>query len=170
MTIYQGMVDMPERSWLDELYRRQRQPLFLIAWNVLRCPALAEDAVHSAFVRLAALPAAPREPKLYVFRAVRNAAIDLARDRGRRRDQPTDALERYAKVDAPAVDDESLVAAQAALEQLDEGSREVVELHLQASLTFQEIAGLLDQPLPTVASRYRRGLGKLRELLEICHE
>ncbi len=170
MSICQGMVDMPERSWLDELYRRQRRPLFLIAWNVLRCPGLSEDAVHSAFVRLAALPAAPREPKLYAFRAVRNAAVDLARARNRQQVEPAAAIEGYTKVDAPAVDDESLVAAQAALEQLDDVSREVVELHLHASLTFQEIAGLLDQPLPTVASRYRRALEKLRDLLEICHE
>jgi RNA polymerase sigma-70 factor (ECF subfamily) len=164
------MVEMPERCWLEDLYRRHRRPLFLIAWNVLRCPDLAEDAVHSAFVRLAGLPIAPREPKLYAFRAVRKAAVDLARVRGRNPTKPAASLDGFAKVNLSGLDDETLVAAQSAVEQLHETAREVVELHLHGSLTFQEIAGLLNQPLPTVASRYRRALEKLRELLEICHE
>jgi RNA polymerase sigma-70 factor (ECF subfamily) len=67
-------------------------------------------------------------------------------------------------------DDESLAAVSAALEMLDDVSREVVELRLHAALTFEEIAELLDRPLPTVASRYRRALEKLRQTLEVCHE
>jgi RNA polymerase sigma-70 factor (ECF subfamily) len=164
------MVDMPERIWLDELYRQYRRPLFLIAWNVLHCQDLAEDAVHSAFVRLAGLPGAPRDPKLYAFRTVRNAAIDLARMRRRHTAESGAALETCAQPDSSAASDESLVEAQAALVQLDDAARDVVELHLHASLTFQEIAELLDQPLPTVASRYRRAIERIRELMEICHE
>src|SRR5438874_494723 len=102
------MVVMPERSWLDELYRRHRRPLFLVAWNVLHCPDLAEDAVHSAFVRLAGLPNAPHEPKLYAFRAVRNAAVDLTRIRGRDSFAPAAALDGCTKVESPTVDDETL--------------------------------------------------------------
>jgi RNA polymerase sigma-70 factor, ECF subfamily len=66
--------------------------------------------------------------------------------------------------------DVSLAAASAALENLEPVAREVVELHIRAALTFQEIAAILEQPLPTVASRYRRALEKLRETLEVCHE
>lgn len=161
---------MPDRTWLEELYRCHRRPLFLIAWNVLRCQDLAEDAVHSTFVRLAGLAKVPREAKLYAFRAVRNAAVDLARVRGRYPSEPAEWQEPCTKLETPAVDDEVLAEAQSALEQLDDAAREVIELRLHASLTFQEIAELLDQPLPTVASRYRRAIEKLRELMGICHE
>jgi len=75
---------MPDQVWLDDLYRQHRQPLLLTAWNILRCPSLAEDAVQAAFARLAKLPKPPYEPKLYAFRAVRNAALDCARARARR--------------------------------------------------------------------------------------
>jgi RNA polymerase sigma-70 factor, ECF subfamily len=161
---------MPEPAWLDDLYRQHRRPLFLAAWNVLRCPSLAEDAVHSAFARLAKLAKPPQQPKLYAFRAVRNAALDFAKVRARRREEPILAEMEPVSLELLSSDDESLDAVSAALEQLDEVAREVVELHLHAALTFQEIAALLKQPLPTVASRYRRALEKLRQVLEVCRE
>jgi RNA polymerase sigma-70 factor, ECF subfamily len=161
---------MPHRDWLDDLYRQHRQPLFLTAWNILRCPSLAEDAVHSAFARLAKLRKPPAQPKLYAFRAVRNAAFDLARNRARRREAPILAGIDRADCEFLADGDDSLAAVSAALEELDAFSREVVELHLHAALTFQEIATLLKQPLPTVAARYRRALEKLRAAMEVCHE
>jgi RNA polymerase sigma factor (sigma-70 family) len=44
--------------------------------------------------------------------------------------------------------------------------REVVTLHLDAGLTFQQIADELDEPLWTVTSRYRRTLNRLRDALK----
>jgi RNA polymerase sigma-70 factor (ECF subfamily) len=163
-------VGLPEQSWLAELYRENRRPLFLTAWNILRCSALAEDAVHSAFVRLARMRRPPRDPKLYAFRAVRNAAVDVAKMRGRRREEPF-VIDLPPENPLPdLVDAEALAAISAALEELDDDAREVVELHLQAGLTHQETAKLLGEPLPTVASRYRRALEKLRRMLELSNE
>ena len=161
---------MPDRDWLEGIYRRHRRPLFLTAWNVLRCPSLAEDAVHSAFVRLAELSVPPGEPKLYAFRAVRNAAIDLARARCRRHEEQISVEENGPQVATQPAEDEALSAVHIALSHLDERAREVVELHLHGRLTFQEIAMLCNEPLQTVASRYRRALEKLRQLLEVYHE
>lgn len=161
---------MPEQSWLGELYREFRRPLFLVAWNVLRCTALAEDAVHSAFVRMAGLELPPRDPRLYVFRAVRNAALDTARRRGTRREQAIVVDIGFAETSPSWSGDETRCVLERALDDLDSASRETVELHLHSGLTFQEIAAIVDQPLPTVASRYRRALAKLRGLVEVCHE
>ena len=161
---------MADPTWLDDLYREYRRPLFLTAWNILRCSSLAEDAVHSAFLGLADLQKAPREPKLYAFRAVRNAAVDCARTRARRREEamPTDAASGV--FDPLSGGGDLLIAAAAALNQLEETAREVVELHLHSGLTFREIASLLEEPLQTVASRYRRALEKIRVSLEVCGE
>jgi RNA polymerase sigma-70 factor (ECF subfamily) len=156
--------------WLDELYRQYRQPLFLTAWNIVRCSSLAEDAVHSAFVRLAELRKAPRGPKLYAFRAVRNAAVDLSRNRARRREEPIGVEGTSESVGPVSGDKELSIAVSAALNQLDDAAREIVELHLHSGLTFREIASVVEEPLQTVASRYRRALEKLRQLLEVCGE
>ena len=40
--------------------------------------------------------------------------------------------------------------------------REIVNLKIMGELTFQEIAGILKQPLGTVTWRYRSAMGKLR--------
>ena len=67
-------------------------------------------------------------------------------------------------------DGEQMVeAVRQAIERLDPASREAVELHSQAGLTFQEIADLTGEPLSTVSSRYRRALARIREQCEVRH-
>ncbi len=161
---------MAQQDWVEEVYRRHRRSLYLTAWNVLRCSSLAEDAIHSAFLRLTEARVSPTDPKLYVFRAVRNAAIDLARARGRRQEESLSVGDEVRSFAMPTVENDCIAAAESALLQLDEPSREVVELHLHGRLTFQEIAEVCCEPLQTVASRYRRALEKLRRLLEVPHE
>jgi|HubBroStandDraft_6_1064221.scaffolds.fasta_scaffold1216413_1 RNA polymerase sigma-70 factor (ECF subfamily) len=161
---------MPAGTWLEEVYRRHRRPLLLTAWNVLRCPTLAEDAVQSAFAGLVDLRRVPDDPKLYVFRAVRNAAIDISRSRARRRERPMLAETEEALSGNSSAEADSLASIAAALERLDPAAREIVELHIHGELTFQEIATLLEEPLQTVASRYRRALERLRRLPEMCRE
>jgi RNA polymerase sigma-70 factor, ECF subfamily len=161
---------MPRSAWLGAIYEQFRRELFATAWVVLRQSDLAEDAVHSAFARLVRLPKPPADPKLYVFRSVRNAAIDLAKARSRRREEP---LAGNWDTAGPAPDSSSaelsgLVAD--ALERLAAESREVIELHLHAALTFQEIAQMLDEPLPTVTARYYRALEKLGQEIKVRHE
>ncbi|MBQ5876157.1 MAG: hypothetical protein IIW60_09865, partial [Alistipes sp.] len=43
---------------------------------------------------------------------------------------------------------------------------EVIRLHLHGECTFAEIADILDEPLPTVKSRYRYGIEHLRKELQ----
>jgi RNA polymerase sigma-70 factor (ECF subfamily) len=71
-------------------------------------------------------------------------------------------------VETPDSDELQCIAA--AMERLDLAGREVIELHLHAQLSFREIAGLLGEPLATVASRYRRALGKLSNEVMVQHE
>lgn len=56
------------------------------------------------------------------------------------------------------------------LDRLDNSTRELIELHLQIGLTFREIAEVIAEPLPTVASRYRRAIRKLAEDIKVRHE
>jgi RNA polymerase sigma-70 factor (ECF subfamily) len=152
------------------LYEQFRRELFLTAWTVVRRADRAEDAVHQAFARLVRMERSPSDPKLYVFRAVRNAAIDLLKAASRRREEPLST-----EWDPPAESDGRLEpdASQGireAVGRLDEASRTVIEMHLHAGLTFQETADILGEPLPTVASRYRRALEKLSKEIKVHHE
>jgi RNA polymerase sigma-70 factor (ECF subfamily) len=157
-------------AWLGSVYEQYRRELYLTAWSVLRDDDASEDAVQTAFAQLAKLKTTPREPKLYVFRCVRNAALDSARARSRRREAPL-----AADWDAPGhvtseLDAEMLRSISESLELLEPPEREAIELHLHAALTFKEIAELLEEPLPTVASRYRRALEKLGQRIKVRNE
>ena len=161
---------MPPSAWLGVIYEQFRRELFITAWTVLRRTDLAEDAVHSAFVKLVQLRSPPVDPKLYVFRSVRNAAIDLAKAQSRRREEPLQP-DWDAPVTTPVPVDAELPRLVAELlQQLDDSSREVIELHLHAALTFEEIARMLGEPLSTVASRYRRALDTLGKEIKVRHE
>ncbi|HEV2971683.1 MAG TPA: sigma-70 family RNA polymerase sigma factor [Pirellulales bacterium] len=161
---------MPTSDWLGAMYQRFRRELFVTAWTILRRADLAEDAVHSAFARLVKLESPPIDPKPYVFRSVRNAAIDLAKSRSRRREEPLLPAWDQTELELASPDYDMSRSLADVLERLDDPSREVIELHLQAALTFQEIAQMLSEPLPTVASRYRRALDKLRAEMKVRHE
>jgi RNA polymerase sigma-70 factor (ECF subfamily) len=164
------IVEMSHSGWLGNLYEQFRRELFRTAWTVLRHADLAEDAVHAAFVKLVKLDSQPLNSKLYVFRCVRNAAIDLARARSRRKEGSLNADWDAPATETEATDSDALQCISSAIERLDVASREVIELHLHAGLSFREISELVDEPLPTVASRYRRALGRISNEITVHHE
>ena len=62
-------------------------------------------------------------------------------------------------------DCENRIVTQALLAQLAQDEREIVVLHVVTGLKHREIAELLEMPLPTVLSKYRRSLKKLERLV-----
>ncbi len=152
---------------LERIYIRYRQELFTCALAIVRCPGRAEDAVHEAFYRLVRRGDVPLELKPYVFRSVRNAAIDQIR----RHPAPVGEINGsiFSSEASPyetAQSKETERRVTAILLTLSEDERETVVQHLYAGLTFREIAEIRETPLGTVTSWYQRGLKKLRERLE----
>ena len=153
---------------LEDFYRAYRQQLFTYALAITRCPERAEDAIQEAFYRLFRLTPEPAAVKAYVFRAVRNAALDQSRRAAR----AGETIVGDSLFDPEPGPQEETAArelrerAAAALRQVSDGEREAIVLHLYGDLTFREIAELCAVPLGTVTARYQRGLRKLRELME----
>ncbi len=102
----------------------------------------------------------------YVFGAVRNAALDQARRRKLPLESLTSVFEarQSSPVDA-AIEAERQVAVRLAVDALSPDQQQVVVLRLYANLTFKQIAEIFGEPLPTVASRYRRALVRIKERL-----
>lgn len=152
---------------LERIYRDHRQPLFTCALAVTRCPERAEDALQEAFYRLFRLERAPEHLKAYVFRTVRNAAVDIVR----RSPPPSEPLDPF--IFDPEDDPRETAEKQEfkrrvaeALLTLSDDERETIVQRLWGELTFQEIAQLRGSPLGTIASWYHRGMEKLRARLE----
>jgi RNA polymerase sigma-70 factor, ECF subfamily len=148
---------------LRAFYVQNRQQLYTYAVSLTRQREAAEDAIQQAFQQLLRRGALPEELRPYVFRCVRNAALDGLRRAGVRQDLPFDE-ERAPDPAAPLAFSPRELDAQ--LQRLNPDEREAIVLKIYDEFTFQEIATLRGVPLPTVASWYRRGLEKLGTLLK----
>ena len=137
----------------------------------MRCPELAEDAVHDAFARLFAMQSRPANLKAYAFRTVRNAAIDTLRRRAAVDKLKQESWGEYifngrSGAGAPLEAEQTKARLVDAMARLSNEEREVIVMHLYAELRFREMAEILERPQGTVVSWYRRGLEKLRRMLE----
>ena len=141
-------------------YEEYRQELFTYAVAVCASRAAAEDALHEAFYRILQRPRTPENFRAYVFRAVRNAAIDEIRHRNR--ETPSESIFRDTGVESDAEHQDAQDLAVRLLAILSPDERECIVLKLYNDLTFREIADIRGVSLNTAASWYRRGLEKLR--------
>lgn len=147
---------------LGAFYGAHRQELFTYALSITRSAASAEDAIHEAFSRVLARPRFPRELRPYVFRCVRNAALDLLRWAEREQQKIAGYGVLFHNGGSEGVE-ESVADALAAL---SDKEREIVVLKAYSGLTFKEIAEVCGAPQGTVAANYWRSLQKMRERLK----
>lgn len=161
---------------LARLYDDHAQALFAFLLNFTRDESDTRDVLQEVFAKLSRRPDllhAARDERAFLIRLAHNAAIDLMRRRGtrdRHREQfAAEPLSPFAPADDP---DEQTYRVQlaAALAELPPDQRAVVHLKLWEGLTFEQIAGALEIPPNTAASRYRYGLDKLRVRLRPLYE
>jgi RNA polymerase sigma-70 factor (ECF subfamily) len=150
-------------SALRSFYAGRRQQLYTYAVSITHCRESAEDAVHQAFERLLRRGSLPEDPGPYIFRSVRNAAVDAIR---RSRRQPGAILaddEADPAYGGPAT--HLSQDLEEALQGVSPDEREAIVLKIYGSFTFREISEIRGVPLQTVASWYRRGLERIREAM-----
>jgi RNA polymerase sigma factor (sigma-70 family) len=136
--------------------------LFARQW----CPA-AEDVVQDAFCKLAALDHAPDDPAAWLYRVVRNAAIDAGKSE-RRRQRREAAVARPARwFEEAHIDGLDAASAVAALEGLPAEQREVIVGRLWGGLTLEEIASVIGCSVSSVHRRFEAGIAQLRERLGV---
>ena len=153
---------------MERIYDQYGPQLFTCALAVTRRSELAEDAIHEAFCRGFRLTEAPLNLKAYMFRSVRNAAIDQLRQKGRTTSLSEDyVFDSSAGPSELAEQNQLKRRAAEVLLKLSEDERETIVQHLYADLTFQEIADMRQRSIGTVASWYRRGLTKMKDYLEV---
>lgn len=168
---------------LESIYLSHRQALFSLALSTTGCAAMAEDAIHEAFVRLCRSTDPAGEPKdqaslpdhppcsadlvSYVFTAVRNAAIDAGRRQQTQRKLAQSIFQmRSAKsTDGDSEKEDRAELLRSAVEALEQPSREVVIMKVYGGLTFEQIGHVLEIPGSTAATRYRRALSHIEDSL-----
>jgi RNA polymerase sigma factor (sigma-70 family) len=132
-----------------------------------------EDVVQEAFVKLAAQPTTPLNPAAWLFRTIRNRAINAGIASKRRRRHEAEAAAGSAAWFEPHPSDQSDAAvdpesAQAALSALPLEQREVIVAHLWGGLTFEQIAELTGSSASSTHREYHAGLAVLRKRLGVA--
>lgn len=147
---------------LADLLAAHGPALVLFARPWCDCP---EDAVQDAFCRLAGLRAWPDDPAAWLFRAVRNRAIDLGKAERRRHRREAAAARPDGWFAEPAVDGLDASAAVAALERLPAESRDVIVARLWGGLTLEQAAAVAGCSVSTAHRRFEAGIARLRHEL-----
>ncbi len=154
---------------LGELYTRHAPDAVRLARLLTGDPALAQDLVQDAFVRLGARLVHLRRPE--AFEAyLRRTVVNLARMHFRRRRVERAHASRSARAPEAAVaqgdevEDRDLVRA--ALMRLPERQRAALVLRFYEDLPDRDVAAILRCRPGTVASLVSRGLARLRTELK----
>lgn len=156
---------------LQELIAEHGEAVYRVARSIVRDNALAEDVAQEALLKAwQSLSSFRGEAPLrsWVLRITHNTAISLLR---KRRDVVVDPV---TMPEAPTLHDTERRAEsrllwqefERALGELDELSRSVVVLRELERLSYDEIAEILDVPLPTVKTRLMRARRVLSHTLE----
>jgi RNA polymerase sigma-70 factor, ECF subfamily len=146
-----------------QLYDRHGAALLLYARGFVADASAAEDLVHGVFLNLLRTrPKVRAAPAAYLYRAVKNAALNVQRNRAREAPMP----EHEAWFTQSGGNREAALALQAALAELPAEQREAVVMRIWSGMTLEEVAEATGVPANTAASRYRYALDKLRERLK----
>ena len=156
------MTDRLDRDSVRRLYEAHARGLVAYACSFVTSFATAEDILHQVFERLLRGDLAiSGAPVAYLYRAVRNVALNKIRDRA------SEVGFDEGWLDSPAGMEQTSLELQSALRELPEQQREVILLHVWGEMSFEEVANALEIPQNTAASRYRYGLSKLREQFQV---
>jgi RNA polymerase sigma-70 factor (ECF subfamily) len=162
-----------EAAWREVVGRYGRR-VYALAKSRCKRADLAEEVTQSVFATVATKLSAggyveQGRFESWLFRVAMNRVRDEMRRRARQA-APTDPV-AFSGVPAaggaaPAASGAELERLRAAMEQLSEEDREVVELRHHGGMSFKQMAETLDAPLGTLLARHHRALHKLRKIME----
>ena len=157
---------------LESVYRTHRQGLFSLAVSITGSHQLAEDSIHTAFAKLFRHNVPPGDLVAYVFKSVRNAAIDTTRQNQRDTKFNDSLINGFLPTAQPTQPSENLLTKERhellrnAIDALGREDKEAVVLKSFAGLTFEQVGDVTNVSPKTIATRYRRALKKLEHQLK----
>lgn len=161
-----------QEAALADLVAAHGDAVYRLARSVVRDSALADDVVQETMVKAwRALPDWDGDeiPRAWLMKVARNTAISMLRTR---RDDPTEPDDLSGVVSGAsgtgdaATDKVAMDALWSALSELDETSRSVVVMRELSGMSYEEIAEVLEIPLPTVKTRLFRSRRVLQEAMK----
>ncbi|MBP7337795.1 sigma-70 family RNA polymerase sigma factor [Niveispirillum sp.] len=170
---------MPQSNKILSLYTTHRGELVNYATNITGDRAAAEDVVQEAWMRIKAMSCLRplEEPAGYLYRIVRNLALDGRRRRQFERqhftegvpDQAEQAASEAPSPEAATVSRDDLRQVLEVLEGLPERMRIAVEMHRLGGARLKDIAARLDVSVTVAHELVAEGVRRCRDRLRPPH-
>jgi RNA polymerase sigma-70 factor (ECF subfamily) len=167
-------VALGDAKAFEGVYDAMGASVYGLARRVVRDPDRSEDIVQEVFLEVwrkaPSFDQSRGSAKTWIMTITHRRAVDAVRrsESARRRDANPAAVEDVAP-DEPAdelIRAEEHSAVRGCLETLTDLQLESVRLAYFNGYTYSEVAALLHKPLPTIKTRMRDGLIRLRDCLE----
>ncbi|MBR3311359.1 MAG: RNA polymerase sigma factor [Solobacterium sp.] len=161
-------IALNDREAFNCLYSRLYRPVYAYALSVLKNKEDAEDVMQDCFlkIRAAAHTYTPNgKGKAWIFTIARNLCRMKFRQKQRSSQIPLEDIGSQL-VFEPNTDTSLKLTLETAFRILSDQDHQIILLHAVSDMKFRDIAGIMELPLPTVLSKYHRGLSKLRKELE----
>lgn len=159
---YFSRVRNGDKEAFTQIYDELKQPVLTISQRIVHSKEAAEDITQEVFIRLFISPpdSSVKNPRAWIFQMVHNLSIDVLR---KKQCENIENEKLVSKDDA-----ESIILSmdiEKAMDKLTRDEREIVSLHLNGGLKFNEIAQIVCLSLPSTYRRYCKALKTLRNLL-----
>ena len=150
------------------LYERAGSSVYAYALSMLRNREEAEDVKHDTFLKIhsaAHLYQFQGKPMAWILTITRNICLMRLRQKKHTPFSYGEMDEKKAGFEEIS-DVEDRMILKRAFEVLAEDELQIIMLHAVSGVKHREISEVMGVPLPTVLSKYRRGLKKLRREVE----
>jgi RNA polymerase sigma-70 factor, ECF subfamily len=168
-----GRVALGDSQAFEALYDELSSAVYGVARRVVRDPTRAEDVTQEVFLEVwrkaTRFDRSLGKAKTWIMTITHRRAVDAVR-----RSESQKRMDHRAAPDEVGHDEpgDSLIkgeehgAVRNCLDTLTDLQLESVRLAYFNGYTYNEVATLLDKPLPTIKTRMRDGLIRLRDCLE----
>ena len=153
---------------LEQIFKDHYQFVYRTAFTVTGSEADAEDILQTIFatlLRREILPALTKNPRAYLYRAAFNQSLNLIRSRKRHPTTGVEVLEKVAAAPSSTVEEELEKRLYEGIQQLHEGSAQIVILRYVHNYSVAEIAKSLGTTRSTVAVSLFRSRARLKKLI-----
>jgi RNA polymerase sigma-70 factor, ECF subfamily len=163
-----------DQQALHALYQRAHRLVFTLSLRITDSRETAEevtvDVFHDIWRRASTYDPANGTVLGWIMNQARSRAIDRFRFERRKKRTSPQSERAFSEANIEDVSDSIEAGEQrrllgAALAGLSPDEREAIEIAFFSGLTYSEVADRLEEPVGTVKTRIRSGLGKLRAAL-----
>jgi len=154
----------------EQLYNQASGAVFGLAMSIVGNQADAEDIVQNTFISIYEKISSYKpqgKAMAWIFTITRNHAYMLLRNKEKHTHIDLDDLYDIGTDNTVVEDTYKENITKLLLSELKDDERQIVTMHAMSNIKHKDIAKIMDMPLSTVLSKYRRSLEKLRNVLEV---